>query len=99
MHSSTMVVARVYMVILFSVCQVTLLSLLVVYGLWMGKKRSSYYDHKRIVAFSTSSQLVLVVVFSVIGGRRLRVEGSEETVRGEKKREGLRGVRRRNRLT
>ena len=73
LHSSTMVVARVYMVILFSVCQVTLLSLLVVYGLWMGKKRSSYYDHKRIVAFSTSSQLVLVVVFSVIGGRRLRV--------------------------
>ena len=71
LHSSTMVVARVYMVILFNVCQVFFMSFLVVYGLWMGKKGSSYYDHKRIVAFSTSSQLVLVVVFSVIGGSRL----------------------------
>lgn len=71
LHSSTMVVARVYMVILFNVCQVLLLSVFITFRLWMRKKGSSYYDHKRIIAFSTSSQLVLVVVFSVIGGVRL----------------------------
>merc|ERR1719461_1244002 len=63
LHSSTMVVAGVYMVILFNICQVLLMCILVVFRLWMGKKGSSYYDHKRIIAFSTSSQLVLVVVF------------------------------------
>jgi len=73
LHSSTMVVAGVYMVILFNVCQVLFMCSLVVFGLWMGKKGSSYYDHKRVIAFSTSSQLVLVVVFSVIGRSRLRL--------------------------
>jgi len=73
LHSSTMVVAGVYMVVLFNICQVLFMCVLVVFRLWMGKKGSSYYDHKRIIAFSTSSQLVLVVVFSVIRRSRLRL--------------------------
>lgn len=73
LHSSTMVVARVYMTVVFSLSSLLLTIVLLAYGFLMGVKGASFGDHKRVIAFSTSSQLVFVAVLGLLGGTQVAV--------------------------
>ena len=73
LHSSTMVVAGVYMTVVFTLSSLLLTVVLLVYGYRMGAKRSTFGDHKRVIAFSTSSQLVFVSVLGLLGGGQVAV--------------------------
>merc|ERR1711887_80050 len=48
LHSSTMVVAGVYMTVVFTLSSLSLTVVLLVYGYRMGTKRSTFGDHKRV---------------------------------------------------
>jgi len=73
LHSSTMVVAGVYMTVVFTLSSLVLTLVLLVYRYRMGIKRASFGDHKRVIAFSTSSQLVFVAVLRLLGSTQVAV--------------------------
>ena len=73
LHSSTMVVAGVYMTVVFTLSSLVLTLVLLVYGYRMRVKRASFGDHKRVIAFSTSSQLVFVAVLGLLGSAQVAV--------------------------
>merc|ERR1719463_314143 len=66
LHSSTMVVARVYMLLIFTVESWAVSLLMIVMGLRLRYKGADFGDRKRIIAYSTSSQLVLVGVLAML---------------------------------
>jgi len=66
LHSSTMVVAGVYLCRFFRVYSILVTYFLLIYGCYIRFFRHQFKDFKRIVAYSTSSQLVLVRVFYFI---------------------------------
>lgn len=66
LHSSTMVVARVYLISIMNYAGAAFFVLLI-YGAYMRLIRGNYADYKRIIAYSTSSQLVLVGVIAMLG--------------------------------
>merc|ERR1712235_178799 len=72
LHSSTMVVARVYMLLIFTVESWAVGLLMIVMGLRLRYKRADFGDRKRIIAYSTSSQLVLVGVLAMLSGVEAR---------------------------
>ena len=67
LHSSTMVVARVFLVSVFNYVGYLVCFLLLGYGCYMGRVGGQFSDYKRVIAYSTSSQLVLVRVISIMG--------------------------------
>ena len=73
LHSSTMVVAGVYMTVVFTLSSLVLTLILLVYRYRMGAKGATFGDHKRVIAFSTSSQLVFVAVLGLLGGGHVAV--------------------------
>jgi len=68
LHSSTMVVARVYMLLIFTVESWSISLLMIVLGARLRYKGADFRDRKRIIAYSTSSQLVLVGVLAMLSG-------------------------------
>merc|ERR1719213_1369529 len=72
LHSSTMVVARVYMLLIFTVESWAISLLMIVMGLRLRYKGADFGDRKRIIAYSTSSQLVLVGVLAMLSGVEAR---------------------------
>lgn len=66
LHSSTIVVAGVYLCRFFRVYSIIVTYFLLMYRCYIGFFRHQFKDFKRIVAYSTSSQLVLVRVFYFI---------------------------------
>ena len=67
LHSSTMVVARVFFISVFNFLRYGISLLLLLYGAYMGRLGSQFPDYKRVIAYSTSSQLALVRIISVMG--------------------------------
>ena len=67
LHSSTMVVARVFLIRVFDYSSAMLCLVLILYGSYMGGCRSQFSDYKRVIAYSTSSQLCLVGLISMYG--------------------------------
>ena len=68
LHSSTMVVAGVSLIVFFDLVSAWLALSLTVYGFLMGLRGCRFPDYKRVIAFSTSSQLALVAALSLVGG-------------------------------
>ena len=68
LHSSTMVVAGVSLTVFFDLVSQWVALTFMVYGVFMGLRGSRFSDYKRVIAFSTSSQLALVAVLSLGGG-------------------------------
>ena len=68
LHSSTMVVAGVYMLLIFTVETWSMGLFMVMMGLRLGYKGADFRDRKRIIAYSTSSQLVLVGLLAMLSG-------------------------------
>lgn len=68
LHSSTMVVAGVYMLLIFTVETWSMGLFMVIMGLRLGYKGADFRDRKRIIAYSTSSQLVLVGLLAMLSG-------------------------------
>jgi len=68
LHSSTMVVAGVYMLLIFTVETWLMGLFMVIMGLRLGYKGADFRDRKRIIAYSTSSQLVLVGLLAMLSG-------------------------------
>jgi len=66
LHSSTIVVAGVYLCRFFRVYSIIITYFLLIYGCYIRFFGHQFKDFKRIVAYSTSSQLVLVRVFYFI---------------------------------
>ena len=66
LHSSTMVVARVFLLSIFNYVRYLICLLLLLYGAYMGGLRSQFPDYKRVIAYSTSSQLALVRIISMM---------------------------------
>jgi len=68
LHSSTMVVAGVSLTIFFDLVSYWVAFIFTVYGLFMGLRGCRFSDYKRVIAFSTSSQLALVAILSLLCG-------------------------------
>lgn len=66
LHSSTMVVARVFLLSFLGVYSPFFGFLSMSYRIYMGLIRYFFKDYKRVVAYSTSSQLVLIRLFFVL---------------------------------
>jgi len=73
LHSSTMVVARVFILSFLGVYSVSLLMVVLFFGIFCGFFGRYIKDFKRTVAFSTSSQLGLVRLFWLTGRYYLTV--------------------------
>jgi len=73
LHSSTMVVARVFILSFLGVFSVPLFLMVIFFGVFCRFFRRFIKDFKRTVAFSTSSQLRLVRLFWLMGGYYLTV--------------------------
>ena len=67
LHSSTMVVARVFLLSIFNYLRYLICLILLLYRAYMGGMRSQFPDYKRVIAYSTSSQLALVRIISMMG--------------------------------
>lgn len=67
LHSSTMVVARVFLIGIFNYSSVLLCGVFLLYGCYMGGSGSQFSDYKRVIAYSTSSQLSLVRLICMLG--------------------------------
>ena len=67
LHSSTMVVARVFLLGILNYRSCTLCVLFLLYGCYMGRAGCQFSDYKRVIAYSTSSQLALVGIISMCG--------------------------------
>lgn len=67
LHSSTMVVAGVFLIGIFNYVGYFLSLVFLVYGCYMGRIGGQFSDYKRVIAYSTSSQLALVGLISVMG--------------------------------
>lgn len=67
LHSSTMVVARVFLIRVFNYSGYLVCLLFLLYRCYMGRVRRQFSDYKRVIAYSTSSQLALVGLISVMG--------------------------------
>ena len=67
LHSSTMVVARVFLIRIFNYSRYLVCLLFLLYRCYMGRVRRQFSDYKRVIAYSTSSQLALVGLISVMG--------------------------------
>jgi len=68
LHSSTIVVARVFLLSFLGTLSRFFGFLLLCYRSFIGLYRAFFKDYKRIVAYSTSSQLCLVGLFFVLRG-------------------------------
>ena len=68
LHSSTMVVAGVYMLLIFTIETWVMGLFMVMMRMRLGYKRADFRDRKRIIAYSTSSQLVLVGLLAMLSG-------------------------------
>lgn len=68
LHSSTMVVAGVSLTVFFDLVSTWVAVSFTVYGFLMGLRGCRFPDYKRVIAFSTSSQLALVAALSLVGG-------------------------------
>lgn len=68
LHSSTMVVAGVSLTIFFDLVSYWVALVFTLYGLLMGLRGCRFSDYKRVIAFSTSSQLALVAILSLLCG-------------------------------
>ena len=66
LHSSTMVVAGVYMLLIFTVESWCVSFIIILLRMRLGYKGADFGDRKRIIAYSTSSQLVLVRVIAML---------------------------------
>lgn len=68
LHSSTMVVARVFLILVFDLSVFFFFVYLIVFHRFLIRIiRSVKIDFKRIIAYSTSSQLALVAIFRISG--------------------------------
>jgi len=67
LHSSTMVVAGVFLIRVFNYSGYLVSVLFLLYGCYMGRVGGQFSDYKRVIAYSTSSQLALVGLISVMG--------------------------------
>jgi len=67
LHSSTMVVARVFLIRVFNYSRYLVCLLFLLYRCYMGRIRGQFSDYKRVIAYSTSSQLTLVGIISAMG--------------------------------
>ena len=67
LHSSTMVVAGVFLIRIFNYSGYLVCLLFLLYRCYMGGVRRQFSDYKRVIAYSTSSQLALVGLISVMG--------------------------------
>ena len=67
LHSSTMVVARVFLIGVLNYVGIFFSLLFLIYGCYMGRMGSQFSDYKRVIAYSTSSQLALVRIISLCG--------------------------------
>ena len=67
LHSSTMVVAGVFLIGIFNYSCYLFSLVFLLYGCYMGRVRGQFSDYKRVIAYSTSSQLALVGLISVMG--------------------------------
>jgi len=66
LHSSTMVVARVFLIRVFNYSGYLVSVLFLLYGCYMGRVGGQFSDYKRVIAYSTSSQLALVGLISIM---------------------------------
>ena len=66
LHSSTMVVAGVFLIRIFNYVGYLISLLFLLYRCYMGRVRGQFSDYKRVIAYSTSSQLALVGLISVM---------------------------------
>lgn len=73
LHSSTMVVARVFILSFLGVFSAVATLLVMFFGIFCGFFGRFIKDFKRTVAFSTSSQLGLVGLFWLMGGYYLTI--------------------------
>lgn len=67
LHSSTMVVARVFLIRIFNYSGYLISLLFLLYGCYMRRIGRQFSDYKRVIAYSTSSQLALVGLISIMG--------------------------------
>jgi len=67
LHSSTIVVARVFLLSFLGLYSSILSILILMYGSFIGIIRRFFKDFKRIIAYSTSSQLGLIGLFFMAG--------------------------------
>lgn len=67
LHSSTMVVARVFLIGILNYCSFFFCLLFLLYRRYVRRVRRQFSDYKWIIAYSTSSQLALVRLIVILG--------------------------------